>query len=147
MLKVLFVCVSNSARSQMAEAFMNRLGNGDFEAESAGIEPGKLNPLVVRVMNDIGYDISKNTTNSVFSFLKEGRNYSIIINLCDQSSNQKCPVFPMALKTLDWNIADPALVTGNDQEKLEKIGLIRDEIKMKVELFITQYKEYAQSRK
>jgi len=147
MLKVLFVCVSNSARSQMAEAFMNKLGNGDFKAESAGIEPGKLNPLVVRVMNDIGYDISKNSTNSVFSYLKEGREYSIIINLCDQSTNQKCPVFPMTLKTMDWNITDPALVIGNEQEKLEKISLIRDEIKTKVETFISQYKEYAQSRK
>jgi len=147
MLKVLFVCVSNSARSQMAEAFMNKLGNGDFKAESAGIEPGKLNPLVVRVMNDIGYDISKNSTNSVFSYWKEGRKYSIIINLCDQSTNQKCPVFPMTLKTMDWNITDPALVIGNEQEKLEKISLIRDEIKTKVETFISQYKEYAQSRK
>lgn len=147
MLKVLFVCVSNSARSQMAEAFMNKLGNGDFKAESAGIEPGKLNPLVVRVMNDIGYDISKNSTNSVFSYLKEGREYSIIINLCDQSTNQKCPVFPMTLKTMDWNITDSALVIGNEQEKLEQISLIRDEIKTKVETFISQYKEYAQSRK
>ena len=147
MLRVLFVCVSNSARSQMAEAFMNRLGNGDFSAESAGIKPGKLNPLVVKVMNDIGYDISNNSTNSVFSYLKEGREYSIIINVCDKSNNQKCPVFPMALKTLEWNIIDPALVTGNDQEKLEKISVIRDEIKTKVEAFIAEYKEYAHSRK
>ena len=84
MIKVLFVCVKNSARSQMAEAFLNQLGQPDFIAESAGIETGTLNPIVVKVMAEIGYDISNNSVNSVFDFLKQGNQYSLVVKVCDQ---------------------------------------------------------------
>jgi len=139
MKKILFVCIHNSARSQMAEAFMNRLGNDKFIAESAGIEAGTLNPLVVQAMQEIGYDLSKNTTNSVFEYYKEGRSYSVVIKVCDQVAGERCPVFPKVLLNLNWNIEDPSALQGTDQQKMPRIRQIRDQIKSKVEEFIVQY--------
>lgn len=129
MKKVLFVCVHNSARSQMAEAFLNKLSDGKYIADSAGLEPGKLNPLVVEVMAEIGYDISNNSTNSVFEFYKEGRRYSYVIKVCDELSGQKCPIFPQTLNYINWNLEDPSSFEGTHEEKLAKTRLIRDEIK------------------
>jgi arsenate reductase len=139
MIKVLFVCVHNSARSQMAEAFLNQLGAGSFIAESAGLEPGILNPLVVEAMAEIGYDISGNPTNSVFEFFKEGRIYAIVVKVCDQLSGQQCPIFPNTLKVFDWNIEDPSAVEGNHEEKMAQVRKIRDEIKSRVETLIKNY--------
>ncbi len=73
-IKVLFVCVHNSARSQMAEAFLKQIGGAKFQVESAGLEPGKLNPFVVAVLKEINIDISKKSTKSVFDFFKKGKN-------------------------------------------------------------------------
>ena len=129
MKKILFVCVHNSARSQMAEAFLNKLGEGKYIAESAGLEPGHINPLVVEVMAEIGYDISKNSTNSVFDFYKDGKSYSYVIKVCDELNGQKCPVFPQTLNYLNWNLEDPSSIQGSHEEKLVRTRQIRDEIK------------------
>lgn len=129
MKKILFVCVHNSARSQMAEAFLNKLSDGKFTADSAGLEPGVINPLVVEVMSEIGYDISNNTTDSVFDFYKEGRRYSYVIKVCDELSGQKCPIFPQTLNYINWNLEDPSSFEGTHEEKLTKTRLIRDKIK------------------
>ena len=92
--KVLFVCMHNSARSQMAEALLKNIAADEVEVESAGLEPGKLNPLAVAVMKEIGIDISENRNKSIFDFFKQGRRYHYIITVCDQAQAQKCPVFP-----------------------------------------------------
>ena len=92
--QVLFVCIHNSARSQMAEAFLNHLCGGDFEAHSAGLEPGKLNPLVVEVMREAGLDISGNRTKSVFDMIKSGGKFAYVITVCDEASAERCPIFP-----------------------------------------------------
>ncbi|MBP1919302.1 arsenate reductase ArsC [Youngiibacter multivorans] len=147
MLKVLFVCVHNSARSQMAEAFLNRLSGEHFEAESAGLEEGVLNPLVVKAMDEIGIDISKNKTDSVFDFYRKGKAFSIVIKVCDEINGQRCPIFPSALHTLSWNIADPADFKGNEEEKLQETRRVRDEIRERVEQLISEYKDYSTSRK
>lgn len=139
-LKVLFVCIHNSARSQMAEAFLNRDGHGRFFAESAGIEPGKLNPIVVEAMADAGIDISKNGTKSVFDFLKAGKTYDYVITVCDETSGERCPVFPGKTTRLHWNFEDPSALTGNVEEKLNRTIRIRDEIKEKVGEFIRDTK-------
>jgi len=139
MIKVLFVCVHNSARSQMAESFLNRLGKGNFIAESAGLEPAPLNPLVVRAMSEIGYDISKKESHSVFDYFNEGRRYSYIVKVCDQENGQKCPIFPLTLKVLDWNFEDPAGFTGTDEEKFDKVRILRDKIKDNVIALIKDY--------
>lgn len=136
MLKVLFVCVHNSARSQMAEAFLNKLGQGRFIAESAGIEPGSINPYVVKSMAEIGYDLSENKTDSVFEFFKEGRKYDVVVKVCDQAKGQRCPIFPSAIASLIWNFNDPAAFQGTDTEILLKTNAIRDQIKARIEEFI-----------
>jgi arsenate reductase len=130
--RVLFVCIHNSARSQMAEAFVNKFASEKFEAESAGLEPGKLNPFVVKAMAEIGIDISKNNTNSVKDFYAEGRKYDYVIAVCDKEAADKCPIFPGVNKVLHWPFEDPSSFTGDDTEKLEFTKKVRDQIKEKV---------------
>ena len=84
-INVLFVCVHNSARSQMAEAFLKKYGGDRFEAESAGIEPGALNPAAVEAMKEVGIDISQNKTKSVFDLYKQYWLYGYVITVCDES--------------------------------------------------------------
>lgn len=135
-IKVLFVCVHNSARSQIAEAFLNILGKGKFIAESAGLEPGVLNPIVVDAMKEIGIDISQNKTKSVFDFYKQGKNFSYVITVCDESSGERCPIFPGIVQKLHWGFEDPSSFNGSYEEKLTKVRIVRDKIKAKVEEFI-----------
>ena len=131
--KVLFVCVHNSARSQMAEAFLNRACGEKFEAQSAGLEPGTLNPLVIEVMREIGLDLSANKTKSVFDVFKTGQLFAYVITVCDQASAERCPVFPGVTSRRHWSFPDPATVTGTHEERLEKIRAIRDTIQGKID--------------
>lgn len=135
-IKVLFVCVHNSARSQMAEAFLNTLAGEHFNAESAGLEPGTLNPYVVQVMKEEGIDISGNKIDSVFDLYKEGRSYNYVVAVCDAAKAEKCPVFPGVTSRLNWSFPNPADFTGTDEEILEATRKVRDQIKVKVEKFI-----------
>ena len=146
MLKVLFVCIHNSARSQMAETFLNDLGKGLFCAESAGLEAGKLNQNVVKVMLEAGYDISKNKTKEVFEFFKQGRKYNFVVKVCDELNGQKCPIFPGAKNNIHWNLEDPSSFKGSEEEVLNKTRKIRDQIKTKVKQFIKENEELAKSR-
>ena len=136
--RILFVCIHNSARSQMAEAFLNQLGAENFEAESAGLEPGKLNPNVVEVMQEAGIDISGNPTKSVFDILKEGKQYDAVITVCDAASAESCPVFPGKVKRIGWSFADPSKFTGSKDEILQQTRLVRDEVKTKIAEFIKE---------
>jgi arsenate reductase len=131
--KVLFICIHNSARSQMAEAWLNHLCGDHFEAESAGLEPGTLNPLAVAVMAEEGIDISKNKTRAVSDVLKSGKLFAYVITVCDESSAEKCPIFPGPATRLHWSLPDPSTVTGMHAEKLAAVRAIRDAIKRKVE--------------
>lgn len=135
-IKVLFVCIHNSARSQMAEAFLKELGGDRFEVMSAGIEPGTLNPYVVEVMKEIGIDISGNKVNDVFDFFKKGIIFSYAITVCDEANAEKCPILPGHTTRIHWGFPDPSAVQGSDAEKLQAIRKIRDEIKAKVESWI-----------
>ncbi len=135
-LRVLFVCVHNSARSQMAEAWTNALFGDRIEAESAGLEPGTLNPLIVRSMSEVGIDISNKRTKSVFDLVKAGRLYSHVITVCDQASAERCPIFTGVTRRLHWSFPDPAQLDGTDDEKREAIAWIRDEIRKQVEAWV-----------
>ena len=137
-IKVLFVCVHNSARSQMAEAFVNSLAGDRFIAESAGIEPGKLNPYVVKVMSEIGIDISSNRTKDVFEFVKAGKHFSFVITVCEREAAEKCPIFPGISKRLEWSFRDPSKLNGTENEILEQTRKIRDEIKSQVVKWIDE---------
>src|SRR3990172_8793357 len=101
-IRVLFVCEHNSARSQMAEALLKKLGGDRFMVESAGFEAGVLNPMAARAMADMGIDISKNTTKRVFDLYRQGRLYKYVITVCDEAGGGKCPVFPGVAKTINW---------------------------------------------
>jgi arsenate reductase len=137
-IKVLFVCVHNSARSQMAEAYLNQLRGDSFQAESAGLEPGILNPIVVEVMKEEGIDISNNKTKSVFDFFKQGRMYSYVITVCDESAAEGCPIFPGVCNRLHWSFRDPSSLQGSHQEKLEATRIIRDQIKSQIEEWLSE---------
>jgi len=138
--KVLFVCVHNSARSQIAEALLKNMAGDRFEAESAGLEPGKLNPLAIEVMKEIGIDISQNKTKSAFDFYKQGKRYDYIITVCDESQAQRCPIFPGTTVTtrIHWSFDDPASFEGTWEEKLEKTRLVRDQIRQRVEQWLKE---------
>ena len=136
--KVLFVCVHNSARSQMAEAWLNHLYGERFEAQSAGLEAGTLNPLAVAAMKEEGIDISHKNTQTVFSLLKKGELFSYVITVCDEASAERCPVFPGAAKRLHWSFPDPAQLAGTEGEKLVKVREIRDAIKTAIESWYTE---------
>ncbi len=133
---VLFVCVHNSARSQMAEAYLNRLGGDRFHAESAGIEPGTLNPLAVEVMKEEGLDISGNRTKDVSDFLKSGKHFAGVITVCDETAAERCPVFPGPVRRLQWSLPDPSAFTGDRREKLAKTRRVRDQIRRHIERFL-----------
>ncbi len=138
--KVLFVCIHNSARSQMAEAFLNSIAGDRFEAESAGLEVGALNPLAVEAMKEIGIDISGNKPKSVFDFVKQGKLFHYVITVCDDASGSRCPVFPGYAKRVHWSFPDPAAVEGSREERLKRIREIRDQIRANIEAWIKSIK-------
>jgi arsenate reductase len=127
--RILFICIHNSGRSQMAETFLKTMGGEQFEAESAGLEPRPVNPYVIRVMKEIGYDLSGNTSDSVMQFFKEGRLYDYVITVCNKSIENQCPIFPGIARRLHWPFPDPQKVAGTEDEKLETIRSIRDQIR------------------
>lgn len=133
---VLFLCIHNSARSQMAAAYLKQLAGDRFEVESAGIEPGTLNPIAVAAMKDAGIDISKNGTQSVFDLVKAGRRFQYVISVCDAASAERCPVFPGVTTRLNWSFTDPSSFTGTDQERLRKTIAVRDEIRETVKKWV-----------
>jgi arsenate reductase len=135
-LKILFVCVHNSARNQMAEAFLKTYAGDKFEVESAGFEPGTLNPLVVDVMKEEGIDISENQTKSVFELYKSGRMYNFVITVCDQAEGEKCPIFPGIVTKLNWSFPDPSKLEGSNAEKIIGVRKIKASIKNKINQFI-----------
>jgi arsenate reductase len=131
--RVLFVCIHNSARSQMAEAFLNQICGDTFEAHSAGLEPGKLNPVVVEAMREVGIDISGNKTKGVFDYIKAGTMFAYVITVCDETSAERCPVFAGVTKRLHWGFPDPSGFQGTPEEKLAGTRTVRDAIKAKIE--------------
>ncbi|WP_183579254.1 arsenate reductase ArsC [Mucilaginibacter sp. X5P1] len=139
--EILFVCIHNSARSQMAEAFLNQLGGESLHAESAGLEPGKLNPNVIKVMQEVGIDISKKNTQGVYDLFKQGRKYNAVITVCDAASAESCPIFPGMVKRIGWSFTDPSSFTGTEEEILEQTRVVRDKIKKVISSFIEEARD------
>ncbi|HBD93160.1 MAG: arsenate reductase [Spirochaetes bacterium GWF1_31_7] len=135
---VLFVCVHNSARSQMAEAFLNSLGADRFHAESAGLEPGALNTYVVKVMNDEGFDISENDTKSVFELLKKNKHFDFVVTVCDEANSERCPIFPGSATRMLWSFPDPSSFKGSDEEILKKVFEVKEQIKARIKQFVKE---------
>jgi len=131
--QVLFVCVHNIARSQMAEAFLKSLAGDRFDVKSAGLEPGDLNPLVVAAMAEVGIDIANKKSKSVFDLYKKGEQFDYVITVCDEASAERCPVFPGAFKTIHWSFTDPSRLEGSPEDKMKMVRRIRDRIKSRIE--------------
>jgi len=139
MVKVLFVCVHNSARSQIAEELLRKYGGDTFSVQSAGLEPGILNPLAVEILKEEGIDISGKETQSVFDLFKDGKLFSYVITVCDEGNSQRCPVFPGQTKRIHWSFQDPSQFTGTYEENLEQTKAVKEEIKHAVLAFIEEH--------
>ena len=122
----------------MAEALLNHLAGSEFDAESAGLEPGSINPLAIEAMKQIKIDISQKKTQSVFDVYKSNRLFSYVITVCDEASRERCPIFPGVTQRLHWSFADPALLEGTHEEKLEQTAQIRDQIQNRLELWLQE---------
>ena len=131
MQRVLFLCTGNSARSQIAEAFLRKYGGDRFEAHSAGLEPKGLNPFTVQVMQEAGIDISGQHSKGVGEYLGKVL-FQYLITVCDDA-DKNCPtVWPGISKREHWSFEDPAAVKGTDQEKLDKFREVRDQIEARI---------------
>ena len=137
-LRVLVICVHNSARSQMAEEYIRKLGSDYFEVESAGLEPGKLNRYVVAALREEGIDISGKKTQSVFDLWKAGRAYDFVIAVCSKEAEERCPIFPGPVVRLAWPFADPSQFTGTDAEIMARVRDLRDDIRETARAFVDE---------
>ena len=137
---VLFICVHNSARSQMAEAWLNEICGDHFAAESAGLEPGTINSLVVDVMNEAGIDLSGKKTRAVFDVWKSARHlFTYVVTVCSESEAEACPIFAGVTTRLHWSFDDPSKFTGTREERLERTRGVRDQIHAKVDSFCEEH--------
>ena len=137
--KVLFICVHNSARSQMAAALLNKRCGEFFDAYSAGLDPGTLNPLVVEVLREMDIDISKNKTQAVFDVFKSGELFAYVITVCDESEAESCPIFPGVATRLHWSFPDPSKFAGPIEEKREQTRRVRDKIDNQIRRFCDEH--------
>lgn len=133
--KVLFICVHNSARSQMAEAFLNNICGEFFEAQSAGLEPGTLNALVVEALRESGIDIAGKPTQSVLDVFRSGQLFSYVITVCSDAEAAGCPIFPGITQRLHWPFPDPSRLTGTHEEKMARTREIRELVRARVGQF------------
>jgi len=136
MMKVLFVCVHNSGRSQLAEELTRLYGDGKVQAESAGLEPGALNPFVVQVLSEKGIDITGKKPKGIMELYNAGRTYDYVITVCSREVEQKCPIFPGNANRVLWAFEDPAAFTGTDGEIREKTRDLAARIEIKVKAFL-----------
>ena len=127
--RVLFLCTGNSFRSQMAEGFLRHMAGDKFEVFSAGVKPTQVNPLAIKVMAEVGIDISKHRSKSAMEFI--GQNFDYVITVCD-NAQQTCPVFPGYYEKLHWSFADPSVFTGSWEDRLAKTREVRNQIEAKI---------------
>lgn len=134
--KVLFLCTGNSARSQMAEAFLRHYASDRYEAHSAGLDPQGINPLTVEVMAEKGINLENQQSKSVKDYLVQV-NISHFITVCSHAE-ANCPrAFLMSAgKHLFWDFEDPAAAEGSHEQKLSKFRKIRDEIEQKIKKWL-----------
>lgn len=144
--RVLFICVHNSGRSQIAEAFLKAMAGDRFEVVSAGLDPTQIQPLVVEAMRESGMDLSKNRTQSVFNLYKQGKLFDYVITVCDASTEKQCPLFPGVTQRLNWPFENPEAFEGTHDERLAQVRRLRDEIKAKIEEWIGTLRLNEQSR-
>lgn len=129
---VLFVCTHNSARSQMAEAWLRSLYGDRYEVASAGTEPSQVHPLAIKVMAEVGIDMTGHRSKSIDEFL--ARHIDLVVTVCDHA-REVCPVIPGARKTHHQSFPDPSVVAGSEEERLSAFRDVRDRIRAWIETF------------
>src|SRR5689334_630574 len=135
--KILFLCTGNSARSQMAEAFVRKYAGDTFEAHSAGLEPRGVNPLTIRVMNEVGIDISNQFSKGIEVYLGKML-FQYLITVCDDA-DKNCPtVWPGVNTRMHWSFEDPAKFEGTEEEKLAKFREVRDLMEKKIRKWVAE---------
>jgi len=135
--KILFLCTGNSARSQMAEAFVRKYGDDQFEAHSAGLEPKGLNPLTVKVMEEVGIDVSGQASKGVETYLGKTL-FQYLITVCDDA-DKNCPtVWPGVSTRMHWSFQDLAALEGSEEEKLAKFREVRDLIEARIKSWLVE---------
>ncbi|HGE72053.1 TPA: arsenate reductase ArsC [Candidatus Poribacteria bacterium] len=137
--KVLFLCTRNSVRSQIAEAFLKKYAGDKFEVYSAGLEPGEIHPYTKKVMEEIGFDFSKNRSKGLSEFMGK-MHIGFLITVCS-NAEEKCPFFPGIAKRLHWPFEDPASYEGTEEEKLAKFREVRDKIDEKIKSWLEEMKD------
>ena len=133
--KLIFVCTGNSARSQMAEGLLQHVAGDRFEVYSAGTRPTEVRPEAIKVMDEIGIDISGQYPKFVDKFV--GQDFDYVVTVCD-SAKEACPFFPGNVQRLHWSFEDPAAVQGSDVERLAAFRKIRDQIRTRIGSFLTE---------
>jgi len=140
-MRILAICIHNSARSQMVEEYLRFYGGDLFDVESAGIEPGRLNPVVVELLKEDGIDISGKATRSVFDLHAAGKRFDYVIAVCDAEAAERCPIFPAEAARLHWPFSDPSAAGGSEGDRRAAARSIRDQIRRRVDEFVRRYRE------
>jgi arsenate reductase len=133
--RVLFLCTHNSARSQMAEGLLRKMGGDQFDVFSAGTEKTRVHPLAIAAMREIGIDISGQWSKTLDEL--DGQEFDTVITVCDRA-NESCPIFPSDTQRIHWSFDDPSAATGTDEERLRVFRRIRDEIQLHCRKWTTQ---------
>lgn len=124
----------------MAAALLSKRCGDFFEAHSAGLEPGTLNPLAVQVLREIDIDISKNKTQAVFDVFKSGELFAYVITVCDESEAKGCPIFTGVTTRLHWSFPDPSKFDGTTEEKMRETRRVRDKIDDQIRRFCAEHR-------
>jgi arsenate reductase len=123
----------------MAAASLNETCGEFFEAHSAGLEPGTINPLAVEALQELGIDISKNTTQRVFDVWISGQIFQFVITVCSEAEAEGCPIFAGVATRLHWSFNDPSKFTGTHEQRLERTRQIRDQIRARIDSFCEEH--------
>lgn len=139
--RVLFLCTGNSARSIMAEALLRYYAPDHFEVHSAGLEPKGINPYTIRVMNEIGLDVSGGRSTDVMEYLGK-THMGYVVTVCS-NAEERCPIFPFGTQRLHWPFEDPAALEGTDADKLAKFRAVRDQIDARIRAWLSEQQIYS----
>jgi arsenate reductase len=135
--KVIFLCTGNSARSQMAEAFLRKYAGDRFEVHSAGLEPKEINPFTVQVMDESGIRLEGHSSKDVGEYLGK-THFQYLFTVCGHAE-ENCPrTFLSSGIHTHWDFDDPAALEGSDEEKLAKFREIRDQINTRIQVWLKE---------
>jgi arsenate reductase len=137
----LFVCIHNSARSQMAEAFARKHLGDRMDVVSAGLERGTLNPVVVDVMRERGLDLSQNKAKSIADIGWQVLDFAYVVTVCDDASAEACPVVPTSGQRLHWSFADPSTFRGTSEEVYAQTRRVRDDIERAIDEWVASVRK------